>query len=363
MALYRILSGQNRSQCITKFEDLPNEVLYELLDYLDSSDSFQAFFNLNHRFEYLLINNPLLLKIDLSHLSKSKFEECCRKILGKNLTRVMSLRFTNPLTIDFFLSFFPLNEFFLQLQSIVFNEINFEKLEPILLGLSLLPRLYSLTINNNIEISDSSSIYHLIFQLPVLKSCIISPKFYGGSLLLKPVTHGNSSIEYLSINRHCSLNQFLTFLSYTPNLRRLANFTLSETTTINDDQFPEHCPHLTHLSIKLWRMSFESFRYLSLKLFHSIQVLKICTRADDYYLLAERWEDLIVHCMPNLRLFDFQHYWEPVDNDENEQRTYHSLIDRFNSSFWIDRQWYFTHQHFPRRGIRDSVFYSTNPYR
>lgn len=348
---------------MTTFEDLPNEVLYELLDYLDISDSFEAFFHQNIRFQYLLIHNPLFLKIDLSYLSKSKFEECCTKIISKNLTRVLSLRFTNPLTMDTFLSLISFNESFLHLESISFNEINFEKLESILIYLSILPRLYSLTINNNIEISDSSSIYSLIFRLPFLKSCIISPKFYGGSLLLKPIKNSVSPIEYLSITRHCSLNQFLTFLSYTPNLHRLSNFTLSETTPITDDHFPGTPPELTHVSIKLWRMSFESLKYLSMKLFHHVQILKICTRADDYYLIAERWEDLIVHSMPNLRVFDFQHYWEPVDNDENEQRTYHSLIERFNSPFWMDRQWFFTHQHFPRRGIRDSVFYSTNPYR
>jgi hypothetical protein len=343
-----------------KFEDLPNEVLYEMFDYLDICHLFESFFYLNNRFQCLLINSPLLFKIDLSCLSKSTFQDCCTYVIQPNLDRILSLRFSNPLTIDLFIS---LNSSFLQLESIVFNQINFQKLEPILINLSSLPRLYSLTINNNIEVCDSSKIYQLIFDLPVLKSCTISPKFYGGSLSLNMIKNVNSSIEYLSINRHCSLNQFLTLLSYTPKLRRLSNLSLSETTNINANHFSINSLKLSHISLKLWRMSFETFKDLSSKLFFHLEVLNICTRADDYYLIAERWEQLIINHMPNLRVFDFQHYWEPLDNSSTEQRTYHTLIERFTSSFWIDRQWFFAHQHFSRRGIRDAVFYSTDPYR
>jgi hypothetical protein len=346
-----------------KFEDLPNEVMYEMFDYLDVCHAFDAFFYLNNRLQYLLINSPLLFKLDLSCLSKSRFEDCCTYIIQPNIPRIFSLRFSNPLTIDFFLSMCSLNSSFIQLESIIFSQINFEKLEPILKNLSLLPRLYSLTINNNIEVDDSSQIYHLIFNLPVLKSCIISPKFYGGSLSLNTPKHANSSIEYLSINRHCSLNQFLILLSYTPKLRRLSNLSISETANSNLSYLSIISPKLTHISFKLWRMSFESFKYLSSKLFFHLEILNICTRADDYYLIAERWEQLILNYMPNLQIFDFQHYWEPVDNSITEQHTYHTLIERFTSAFWFNRQWFFAHQHFSRRGIRDAVFYSTDPYR
>jgi hypothetical protein len=348
---------------MTKFEDLPNEVLYEILDYLDTCHAFEAFFYLNTRFQYLLINCPLFLKIDLSCISKSRFEDCCTYIIQRNIHRILSLRFSNPLILDLFFSLFTLNSSFIQLESIIFTQINFEKLEPILVNFSLLPRLYSLTINNNIEVCDSSKIYRLIFDLPVLKSCIISPKFYGGSLSLNIAKESTSSIEYLSINRHCSLNQFLTLLSYTPKLRRLSNLSISETPNTNLSYLSMISPKLSHISLKLWRMSFESFKCFSSKLFFHLEVLNICTRADDYYLIAERWEQLIINSIPNLRIFDFQHYWEPVDDSNTEQCTYHRLIDRFTSPFWINRQWFFAHQHFSRRGIRDAVFYSTHPYR
>ncbi|CAF0906703.1 unnamed protein product [Rotaria sordida] len=346
-----------------KFEDLPNEVMYEIFDCLDACHAFEAFFNLNTRFQYLLINSPSLFKIDFSCISKSNFQNCCTYIIQPNIHRIVSLRLSNPLTIDSFLSLFSFNGLFIRLESIIFTQINFKKLEPILTSLSLLPRLYSLTINNNIEVCDSSEIYRLIFRLPVLKYCTISPKFYGGSLSLYTAKNESSPIEYLSVNRHCSLNQLISLISYTPKLSHLSSLSISETSNVRINNISIIYPKLTRISLKLWRMSFDSFKLLCSKLFYHLEVLSICTRADDHYLIADRWQQLIINHIPNLRIFDFQHYWEPVDDNNTEQRTYHLLIDRFTSSFWINRQWFFAHQHFSRRGIRDAVFYSTHPYR
>ncbi|CAF1419559.1 unnamed protein product [Rotaria magnacalcarata] len=348
---------------MTLFENLPNEVLYEIFDFLNLCHAFDAFFNLNTRFQHLLINSPLHLKIDFSYISKLTFQHCCTYIIQPNIHRVLSLRLLNPLAIDFFHSLLSFNASFSQLESLIFTQINFKKLEPTLSSLSSLPRLYSLTINNNIEVCDSSEIYRLIFHLPVLKNCIISPKFYGGNLTLHAATNEHSPIEHLSINRHCSLNQFISLISYTPKLSHLSSLSISEPSNTRMNIISIVYPKLTHISLKLWRMSFDSFELLCSKLFSHLEFLSICTRADDHYLMAHRWQQLIMNYMPNLRIFDFQHYWEPVDDNNTEQRTYHRLIDCFTSSFWINREWFFAHQHFSRRGIRDAVFYSTHPYR
>ena len=64
--------------------------------------------------------------------------------------------------------------------------------------------------------------------------------------------------------------------------------------------------------------------------------------------------------MPNLRVFDFFH-----DNCKfvDMPVTYHDLVHQFTSPFWIERQWFFTHQHDWRGKIENGIFYSTNPYR
>ncbi|CAF4710045.1 unnamed protein product, partial [Rotaria sp. Silwood2] len=247
---------------MTKFEHLPNEVIYEIFDCLDVCHAFEAFFNLNIRFQYLLINSPLFLKIDFSCISKSNFQNCCTYIIQPNVHRIVSLRLSNPLSIDLFLTLFSFNASFIQLESLIFTQINFKKLEPILTSLSSLPRLYYLTINNNIEVCDSSEIYRLIFRLPVLKHCIISPKFYGGSLSLHTAKNESSPIEYLSINRHCSLNQLMSLISYTPKLNHLSSLSISETSNARINNISMTYPKLTRSSLKLWRMSFDSFKLL-----------------------------------------------------------------------------------------------------
>ena len=347
---------------VTTFQDLPNEMIYEILDYLDVCHSFESFFSLNDRFLRLLIQSPLPFKMDLSIISKKLFHQCSTSLIDPNQHRIVSLRLSNPLSIELFFSSFSLNQNFSQLECLVFNQIDSNRLPSILTSLASLPRLHSLTINHNIEICDSTPIYRLIFRLPFLKSCVLSPKSYGASLSLCLATNELSPLEHLSINRYCSLDQFVCLLSYTPELRRLSCLSLTERVNPRMD-LSRRWTKVTNISLKLWRLSFDSFQLLCSACFHDLQVLSISTRADDHYLIADRWEQLIVRYLPRLRRFDFQHYWEPVDNNDIEQRTYHLLIDRFTTSFWIDRQWFFAHQHFSRRGIRDAVFYSTHPYR
>jgi hypothetical protein len=58
----------------THLEDLSNELFYEIFDFLDFDRVFEAFSNLNIRFENLL-NDPVLpIRINLSFISKSTFQ-------------------------------------------------------------------------------------------------------------------------------------------------------------------------------------------------------------------------------------------------------------------------------------------------
>ncbi|CAF4165572.1 unnamed protein product, partial [Rotaria sordida] len=59
-------------------EDLANEILYEIFEYLDSYDIYKGFYNLNKRFQNLAINSNVLTKINISTISKSNFEDYYR---------------------------------------------------------------------------------------------------------------------------------------------------------------------------------------------------------------------------------------------------------------------------------------------
>ncbi|CAF3885666.1 unnamed protein product [Rotaria sp. Silwood1] len=63
--------------------------------------------------------------------------------------------------------------------------------------------------------------------------------------------------------------------------------------------------------------------------------------------------------MPYLRIFDINHR----NCMENNNLTYHDLINQFNSSFWIKKNWFFTHQHDWIKRLDTGIIYSTGPYR
>ncbi|CAF3533298.1 unnamed protein product [Rotaria sp. Silwood1] len=77
------------------FEFLANELIHDIFDYLSSSDLIQSFNHLNKRFTFLL--SQRLLKIDLSHLSKTQYENL---IHITPLNQISSLKISHKSTIN-----------------------------------------------------------------------------------------------------------------------------------------------------------------------------------------------------------------------------------------------------------------------
>ena len=122
-----------------------------------------------------------------------------------------------------------------------------------------------------------------------------------------------------------------------------------------------HTERIKYISINISNVRFIGFEILMKYFLRSIEVLHITTRSDQSYLDAQRWEQLILSSMPNLRVFNFNnHNHLEMVNPE----TYHDIVKQFTSRFWIERQWFFTHQHkWQGTDIESGIFYSTNPYR
>ncbi|CAF5076649.1 unnamed protein product, partial [Rotaria sp. Silwood1] len=73
------------------FEDLSNEFIYEILEYLDFFHIDRIFFNLNTYFRSLLMSSTLPIKINLAFLSKSNFEYYYTIIIIPYQYRIQSL--------------------------------------------------------------------------------------------------------------------------------------------------------------------------------------------------------------------------------------------------------------------------------
>jgi hypothetical protein len=76
---------------------------------------------------------------------------------------------------------------------------------------------------------------------------------------------------------------------------------------------------------------------------------------------ANRWKQLITFYLPNLRIFDIQ--FDVFVSDTDDSSSIETRMNQFTSPFWIERQWFLSHQFSHTKFGRRIVFYSTNPYR
>jgi hypothetical protein len=294
-------------------ENIPNEILYEI-------------------FENLLISPALSIYVNISSISKSTFEYYYKHYIVPNIKRVKSISSSNPCAIDLINLLI-----FTQVETLILGNIESRNLENILKRLTSLPKLSSLVISTFNHRSNKNNIYHLIFRLPVLKYCKISFEDDWHTSPLPISVNEFSSIEHFVIKTQCHLNQLSALLTYLPQLRYLS------------------CNDLNicyELEIKI----------LIMNLFHQLEVLSISTSDDAAYLDANRWERLILFYMPYLHTFDIQHTNFAFNNDCNETAC-QTLMNQFASSFWVERKWFFAHQHNWLGYLNNAIFYSKKPYR
>ncbi|CAF1392396.1 unnamed protein product [Rotaria magnacalcarata] len=289
------------------FENLSNEIVYEIFEYLDAYHVYQAFYNLNKRFRNILMLSSLPIKLNTSNISKSSFHNYYEQFIVPNENRVSSMYLSHPFIADLIL---PASENivrFSQLKTLVIENIDSEYLENILEHLAALSKLSLLIINSVYNIHSKNIVYERIFRLPALKRCVLS------------------------------LNDIGICYSLPQNV------------------------DLTHVNLKLQRITFDYFESSIMKFFHHLQVLRISTSNDIEYLNATRWEKVISSYMSQLRVFDIEH--EHVLKNGTDINLYQNLTNQFTTSFWTKRKWFFGHQHSCLGHSNHVIFYSTHSYR
>ncbi|CAF3441416.1 unnamed protein product [Rotaria sp. Silwood2] len=131
-----------------KFEQLPNEILIECFEYLNTLDIFYSFDQLNYRF-YTLIRS-ISLHLSLRHMNKSLFDQYFHKMLlnPQIKSQIVPFELLNKNIcgqLNIFLSFFSMNEF-CQLRSITLIDLdynNIRQISSIILLLSDFSNVYS----------------------------------------------------------------------------------------------------------------------------------------------------------------------------------------------------------------------------
>ncbi|CAF4937477.1 unnamed protein product [Rotaria sp. Silwood1] len=344
-------------------EDLANEIFYEIYEYLNMHHIYKGFFNLNKRFQNLIINSNFLHKINISIVSKTDFDDYYKNILIPYKHRINLLRLSNPFTIKIIFS--PVRKIlqFINLEKLILNNIQMKYLDKIFDYLIYLPKFYSLTISIGDYIQSLDFLFFNIFNLLTLKYCKIEyeTKDYEHPSSIHFTEDDSSSIQCLIINGFFPFKSLYNLLCCLPKLHHLSINSLVQCRQYLDieELSPIKLKYLKYVSLKFDCINFDNVEKILKEFFYYIQILRLTTKYDDDYLNAKQWEELILSYMPYLRIFDINHQSSMINNN----LTYHDSINQFNSSFWIKKNWFFTHQHDWAQCLDSGIFYSTDPYR
>jgi hypothetical protein len=317
---------------ISSIENLSNKYFYEIFEHLNGREICQSFSNLNDRFEELINCSSILFKFN-SYCSI--FDKIFKQFLFNHKHQITSFHIQKT---NFFSSF-SIDSSFDNLQSVVIGEIPSNFLVSLISSLSCLSHLVSLTINIQYSFRDLTQIYRSIFTLPKLKSieCSANKDFTCISL---PIANNKQSspIEHFIINHQCDFNTLCSLISYTPKLCHLSLNDLSDSDEDNEMALSVSFPNLKSLSIEMCGITFDDLEMFIRKSECNLKVLRVisCSDSDDY-IDSDRWEQLIINYLPELKEF-YLEYRQDI-YPESESLSNIEPPNKFNSLFWNQRKW------------------------
>ncbi|CAF4359089.1 unnamed protein product, partial [Adineta steineri] len=154
---------------LSYFEDLSNEIIYEIFEYFDIQYIYETFSFLNQRFANLIINSNLPIKINISSVSKPNFQRYYKDIIIPYRQRIKSLHITNIFAADIILTSQDNISKLTRLETLILTNVSSSFLRNLRYLINL-PKLSSLTIiSDAYSNTDQAEVYQQIFQLPFLK--------------------------------------------------------------------------------------------------------------------------------------------------------------------------------------------------
>ncbi|CAF4393426.1 unnamed protein product [Rotaria socialis] len=345
------------------FEDLPNEIFFLILQYLDMYHTYQAFFNINKRFHHLLSKANMEVNTSIT-MSKFNFQHFYNDMIIPNTNRITVLRISDPFIAAIFITPSHLISSFICLKKLVLDNISINSFDEIVNNSSVVfPELNTLIVYPD----DGSILLHFLYRtLASLKLKYFKVE-YETKILRTPIYYHLDknvicTIEHLVLNIYFPYNAFYDVVHRIHKLRSLSIDLLNDSEYPNEQYINYNLPsfeNLKRVCLKLQKIRFNKFEDIVRKCFKFVEVLFISIEDDEEYLYAERWEKLISSHMQNLRIFDIYHNGVQLQN----QLDYDELIHAFTSSFWIEKHWFFTHQHDCSQSFNIKDFHSTQPYR
>jgi hypothetical protein len=165
-----------------QLELFPNELLFDIFEFLNTRHLIHAFHNLNFRFNRLLYGHFQTHQLNFHSMSKNHCDIICQEYLPILTNSIISFRLSNddetPYLYELFLSYgFTFNQF-IYLKSFSLSHIDsFDTINQILIQcrcLSYLQKLYLLNCQIDEQGKNTANIINNIWSLPNLLHCVIN---------------------------------------------------------------------------------------------------------------------------------------------------------------------------------------------
>jgi hypothetical protein len=204
----------------SQFEELPNELLWFIMEYIPPIDLFRKFFNLNQRFNQII--RLIHFRFNLLYTNKNEFNYFLNIILPN-----IESNWIQSYYIDDISNRLHSIDICNNLQSLIIYHLRTENIDS--LAKNILPklkrlnylRLYSEFILNDWDIN---SLLNVIFskQISSLTYCHLAFQDFS-QMSFDQLNRINKSfsLKTLIIDQWCRLRDFIQLLHFIPNIQRL----------------------------------------------------------------------------------------------------------------------------------------------
>lgn len=252
---------------MSKFESIPNEILWEIFEYLSPYDIFHGFYYLNSRYEQFL--RTLQLRMDLLAISKRKFDFYAYflfETFGENFLAFRCEDCFDRMVYQIHL------ESFRALKYLTIEHLSVEHLQLLIPKLNCLQKLIYLNLQVEEEYEKSTIVFQ--GQFPVLQKCVLNI----GQRIEFDGEEAFPNLKDLTINQ-CTIDDLILFLHFhTSQLEHL-------TVTLIDQSKPNFIEtdfHLKSLKVNANAIPFHHFIRSICPFFLSLEQLSIIARDIDY---------------------------------------------------------------------------------
>lgn len=339
-------------------EQLSNELLLDIFEYLQSVHLIQAFYKLNTRFNALIIAHFKNHGLNLQSISKHTFNTICQEYLPLIADHITALRLSDdddtPEEIDIFLSNPRAFYHFTRLTTLTLNHISsietFEKFVKHFTRLRNLTRFELIDCCVLFKPKILRSLINGIWRLPKLTSCSLDLQIDSNDLLRIPSVR-SKSIKHLYIeNILFDMNDLIQLFRSTPNLQHLTAKILK----IPDDQrFPFEIKSILSL-----RLIVDHLTNGTMSLIQNMpNLISLTLQTGKHHMDGHRWEQFITDYLPKLKIFQF---WMLIILKKEEE--VHKIIDSYRTPFWLVHRRWFVRCHFASSGDSFAMFTYTLPY-